>query len=348
MSVKSLLLILSVIIVYGTLSACQLGVDRGDGDSITIFSERHYEADRMIYEKFEAETGIKVNLVRDSADPLLVRLENEGEATIADLLVIADAGGLVRAKERDLLQPIDSPFLESVVPEHLRDTDNYWFGLTKRARVIVYHPDRVDVSELSTYEALTEPYWRGRVVTRQASNIYNQSLMAALLEAIGEEAASDFAEGLVANFAETPSGNDRAQANKVLQGIADVAIMNTYYFGIMLNSGEDWQVQAANELEIFFPNQETTGTHINASAIGVTKHAKNPEAAQQFIEFLLSEEIQEFIINNTFEYPINPSVELPELLKSWGQFNEMTVNLEALGKNNNRAKEIMDQVGWDN
>ncbi len=344
---RKVFLLLSVMTVGMVLSACQLGINRSD-NAITVFSERHYEADRALYDLFEERTGIQVNLVRDGADPLLTRLENEGEDTIADVLVIADAGGLVRAKDRGLLQTMDSPFLEDTVPEHLRDADNYWVGLTKRARVIVYHPDRVHESELSTYEALAEEEWSGRVVTRQASNIYNQSLMAALIEAIGDEQAYQFAQGLVSNFAESPSGNDRAQASKVLQGTADVAIMNTYYFGIMLNSGEDWQIEAANTLAIFFPNQETTGTHINASAIGVTKHAPNPEAAQAFIEFLLSEEAQSYITNNTYEYPINPNVELPALLQSWGNFKEMQINIEALGKYNNRAKEIMDQVGWDN
>ncbi len=344
---KNLFLSLSVLAVIMVLGACQLGINRSE-NAITVFSERHYEADRELYEMFEQKTGIQVNLVRGETDPLLSRLENEGEDTIADILIMSDAGGLHRAKERGLLQAIESPFLMEVVPEYLRDEDNYWFGMTKRARVIVYHPDRVDVSELSTYQALTEPAWEGRVVTRQASNIYNQSLMAAMIEVLGDAEAYDFAEALVNNFAESPSGNDRAQANKVLQGIADVAIMNTYYFGIMLNSGEDWQIQAANTLRIFFPNQDTTGTHINASAIGVTKHAPNPEAAQEFIEFLLSEEAQSHITNNTFEYPVNQNVELPDLLVSWGSFKEMNINLKALGIHNNRAKEIMDQVGWDN
>ncbi len=348
---KKLILMLSVSSMIVLLAACQFGNPSG-GESITVFSERHYESDYALYESFTDQTGIRVNIVRDGADPLLSRLENEGEDTIADVLVIADAGGLERAKERGLLRPIDSEFLIETVPENLRDPENHWFGMTMRARVFVYHPDRVDSSELSTYEALTEPAWHGRVITRSSENIYNQTLMASFIEILGEEAARDFAEGLVHNFAvrpdgtSTPRGNDRAQAISVLAGEADLAIMNTYYIGVMLNSGDSTQIEAARTLSVFFPNQDTTGTHVNASAVGVVKHSSNVEAATQFVEFLLSEEAQRHFTTTNFEYPVNPNVEWADLLKGWGTFNAQDVHLSVLGKYNRRAKEIMDEAGW--
>ncbi len=350
MKAKSILVMLSATIVWFTLSACQLGVNDANQDpnqqSITIFSERHYDTDRVLYDLFEAETGIQVNLVRDGADPLLSRLENEGEDTIADVLLVADAGSLERAKNRDLLLAIESPFLNEHVPQNYRDIDGYWYGVSARARVLVYHPERVDVNALSTYEALIEPAWEGRVVTRSSTNIYNQSLMASFIEVMGDQGARDFASGLVANFAKSPSGNDRAQALSVLSGEADVAIMNTYYIGVMLNSGDATQIEAAASLKLFFPNQGTTGTHVNASAAGVVKHSSNPELATQFIEFLLSETAQRHFTTNNFEYPVNPNVEWDSLLLSWGTFVPQDINLAVLGENNNRAKEIMDQVGW--
>ncbi len=348
---KSLLLLLSVTTLIGILAACQFGNPSG-GDSITVFSERHYDSDHVLYDRFTDQTGIRVNIVHHSADPLLNRLENEGEDTIADVLIIADAGGLERAKNRHLLRPIESAFLTDVVPENLRDPDNHWFGMTMRARVFVYHPERVGASELSTYEALTEPAWHGRVITRSSENIYNQSLMASLIEIAGEAHARDFAEGLVNNFAvrldgtTTPRGNDRAQAISVLAGEADLAIMNTYYIGVMLNSGDATQIEAAQTLEVFFPNQATTGTHVNASAVGVVKHTSNVEAATQFVEFLLSEEAQRHFTTSNYEYPVNPNVEWADLLNEWGAFNAQDMNLSALGKHNRRAKEIMDEAGW--
>ncbi len=332
-------------LVVFSASACTLGVD-SDGESITIYSERHYDTDQILFDRFEDQTGITVNVIDGDADPLINRLENEGEDTSADVLLIADAGRLHRAKDKNLLQSVESETLSNNIPSNYRDSDNYWFGLTKRARVLVYHPDRVDESALSTYEALTEPEFEGRVVTRTSANIYNQSLMASFIEIMGQDDAKAWAEGLVNNFARQPAGNDRDQAKYVVEGNADIAIMNTYYIGRMMNSSDAFEQEVADTVEVFFPNQETTGTHVNVSAAGVTRYSSNPEAATQFIEFLSNEESQSSFANANYEFPVNEHVEPHDLLKSWGDFKAQAINLSVLGENSQRAATIMDEVDW--
>lgn len=343
---KKFIIMVSLSALLFALTGCMLGTNQSE-QSITIFSERHYDTDQILFDLFEAETGIAVNVIDGGADQLINRLENEGEDTSADVLIIADAGRLHRAKSRDLLQSVESDTLFSNIPENYRDIDNYWFGLTKRARVLVYHPERVNAEALSTYEALTAPEFEGRIVTRTSTNIYNQSLMASFIEIMGEEAARDFARGLVANFARTPSGNDRDQAKAVVQGIADIAIMNTYYIGRMMHSSDPFEREVADTVEVFFPNQDTTGTHINVSAAGVTKHASNVEGAIQFIEFLSSEEAQSSFANANFEYPVNEAVEPHALLQSWGDFKPQAINLSVLGEHATKATIIMDEEGWE-
>ncbi len=343
---RKIWLFLSVSTIVFMLSACTLGTS-SDANSITVFSERHYDTDQVLYDQFEAETGIKVNVIDGDADPLINRLENEGEDTQADVLIIADAGRLHRAKEKGVLHSISSDILNDNIPENYRDPDNYWYGLTMRARVLVYDPARIDESELSTYEALTDPKFEGEVVTRSSANIYNQSLMASFIEIMGEQDAKTFASGLVNNFARRPSGNDRDQAKYVVEGGASVAIMNTYYIGRMMYSSDSFEQDVANTVEVFFPNQDTTGTHVNVSAAGVTKHAPNKEAAIQFIEFLSSEEAQSNFANANYEYPVNPNVEAHDLLQSWGEFKPQAINLSVLGEHSYQATVIMDEVGWE-
>jgi len=343
---RKLLLGLSLFTVITTLSACMLGVN-DDELSVTVYSERHYDTDQALYDAFYEETNIKVNIVSAGADELINRLDSEGEDTQADLLMIADAGRLYRAKDLELLQTVESDELNANIPQNYRDVDGMWYGLTKRARILVYHPERVEVDELSTYEALTEEAFNNRVVTRTSGNIYNQSLMASFVAIMGEEGARDFASGLVNNFARTPQGNDRDQAKAVMEGIADVAIMNTYYMGRMLNSTDPYEREVAETLRVFFPNQETTGTHVNISAAGVTRHAKNKDAAVQLLEFLSSEQAQESFANANYEYPVNEAVALNPLLESWGDFKAQDIQLNALGEYAYQAAIIMDEEGWE-
>lgn len=313
---------------------------------VNLYTSRHYDTDQELYDTFTEKTGIKVNIIKGEEDELMERLAREGEATEGDLFITADAGRLHWAKEKDLLQSVESDTLALNIPENLRDKDNKWFGLTMRGRVIVYAKDRVNPSELSTYEDLTDSKWKGKVLVRSSESVYNQSLLASFIELNGEEKAKEWAQGIVENFPRDPQGGDRDQAKAIAAGEGDVAIMNTYYLGKMLNSTDAEEVKVAEQLGVFFPNQETTGTHINVSGIGLTKHAKNKENAIKLMEFLSSAEAQGQYAEANFEYPVNPEVNPSELLKSWGDFKAQDINLTVLGENNSAAVKIFNEVGW--
>ncbi|MBH0157944.1 Fe(3+) ABC transporter substrate-binding protein [Fictibacillus sp. 5RED26] len=315
-------------------------------EEVNLYTSRHYEVDDKIFADFTKETGIKVNLIKGKEDELIERLTREGKATKGDLFFTSDAGRLHWAKDKDLLQSVESETLNKNIPDNLSDKDNQWFGLTKRARVIVYDQKKVDKSELSTYEALTEDKWKGKVLIRSSENIYNQSLVSSFISLNGKDEAKKWAEGIVNNMARDPQGGDKDQAKGIAAGEGDVAIMNSYYFGQMLNSEDPEEVKVAKQLSVFFPNQETTGTHINISGIGVTKHAKNKENAIELMEYLSSPKVQEVFAEANYEYPVNKEVEPSELLKSWGPFKEQDLNLSELGENNADAVKIMNEVSW--
>lgn len=317
-----------------------------NGKVINLYTDRHYESDEKLYEEFTKDTGIKVNVVKGNSDELIERLDREGTDTQADLFITADAGRLYRAKEKGLLQAVTSETLSKNIPENLRDKDNNWFGLTMRARVLVYNKDKVNPEELSTYEDLTDSKWKGKVLVRSSSAIYNQSLIASFIAINGEEAARQWTKGIVSNMARGPKGNDRDQAKAVVAGEGDVAIMNTYYIGLMSKSSDPEEVKVAQKVGVFFPNNNTTGTHVNVSGVGLTRNAKNKENAVKFMEFLTSEKAQKQFAEANFEYPANPKVEAVELLKSWGDFNRQTIDLSKLGEYNKKAQEIMNEVGW--
>lgn len=313
---------------------------------VNVFSERHYETDKQLFEVFTKETGIKVNVIEGKADELIERMATEGMDSQADLFITADVGRLHRAKEKGLLQPTSSDIIVKNVPENLRDKDNQWYGLTVRARVLVYNKDKVTPAQLSTYEDLVEPKWKGKIVVRSSSNIYNQSLLASFIAINGEEQAKAWAQGIVANMARAPKGNDRDQAKAVVAGEAEVSIMNTYYLGQMANSADPEEVKVAQKIGVFFPNRDTTGTHINVSGAGITKASKNKENAIKLVEFLTSVKAQNDYATANYEYPVNKAVEASEFVKSWGDFKPQNINLTLLGENNKKAVEIFDQVGW--
>jgi len=349
---KLLLTFLTVAFSIVLLVGCTTKQESTEGNEsneekvVNVYTSRHYDADKELYELFTEETGIKVNVVEGKGDELIERLDREGEDTEADVLIVADAARLHRAKSQELLQSIESEVLNKNIPENLRDKDNEWYGLTKRGRVIVYSKDRVKPSELSTYEDLTNPKWNGKILVRSSSNTYNQSLLASFIEINGEEKAKEWAKGLVDNMAREPKGNDRDQAKAVVAGEGDIAIMNTYYLGKLLNSSDPEEVKVGEQVRVFFPNQEATGTHINVSGGGVTKNANNKENAVKFIEFLSNEKAQSIFANANYEYPANPNVEPSELLKSWGEFKDQNISLNKLGENNKRAVEIFNEIGW--
>ena len=314
---------------------------------ITLYTHRHYDTDKAIFEKFSQETGIKVNVVKANADELIQKMESEGDQSPADVLITVDAGRLVRAKNKGLLQAVESEVLQQAIPAHLRDSENHWFGLTKRARIIAYDKNKVKPEELSTYEALTDPEWKGKILIRSSGNIYNQSLLASIIANNGRDEAKLWAAGLVRNLARVPKGNDRDQVKAILAGEGELAIINTYYLGKLLNSEDSTEVEAGNAVSIFFPDQEGRGTHINVSGIGVAKYAPNRESAVRFIEYLVSKEVQETFAEANYEYPVNPEAAPSALLDSWGAFKEDALPLSRLGEMNKEAVVIFDEVSWD-
>ena len=317
-----------------------------DDQEVNLYSARKEQLIKPLLDKFTQQTNIKVNLVTGSADALLKRLSVEGRNSPADVLITTDAGRLHRAKSVEVLQPVTSDILNKAVPEHLRDPESYWFGLSVRARPIFYVKGKVDPSELSTYEALDDEKWAGRVCIRSSGNIYNQSLVASLIAADGIEKTESWAKAFVSNFAQPPKGGDRDQIKAAAAGICDIAIANTYYYGGMLTSGDQDQIDAANKLAIFWPNQEGRGTHVNVSGIAMTKAAKHVDAATKLMEFLVNADSQAWYAEVNSEYPVLEGAELGELMKQWGEFNADQLNLSVLGENNADAVKLMDRAGW--
>ena len=313
---------------------------------VNVYSHRHYDSDKVLFKKFEERTGIKVNVVTAKAEELVSKLAIEGENTPADILITADIGNLYEAKEKKLLQPINSKILEENIPSHLKDDKAEWFGLTKRARVFVYNPAKIKESDLSDYLSLTDAKFKGKVITRSSSNSYNKSLLASIIANHGEEKALEFTKGLVTNFAYEPKGSDRDQIRAVAAGDADIAIVNTYYLGVMLNGKDQKDIDIANSVKIFFPAQKTSGTHMNISGAGVTSYAKNKENAVKLIEFLSSSEAQSIFAEGNHEYPVNPKVKASGTVVAWGTFKEDNIALNEIGKNTKKAVEIATQGNW--
>ena len=346
MSKYSILFLFTVLFMFSCKNSNEK-TEQVQKQEITLYTHRHYESDKVVFEKFEQETGIKINVVKASADELIQKLESEGKQSPADLLLTVDAGRLVRAKNKGLLQSVDSKVLISTIPSYLRDQENKWFGLTKRARIIAYSKERVKPEELTTYEALTESKWEKKILIRSSSNIYNQSLLASIIANNGKTEAKTWAEGIVKNFARVPKGNDRDQIKAILAAEGDLAIVNTYYIGKLLNSKDLVEVNAANAVGLFFPNQDDRGTHINISGIGLTKHAPNKANAIKFMEYLVSKEVQEIFAEANYEYPVNASANTSTLLSSWGSFKEDNLSLTKLGELNKAAVITFDEVAWD-
>lgn len=314
---------------------------------INVYSYRKEDLILPMLIEFENETGIKVNLVTGKADALLQRLESEGERSPADILITADAGRLYRAKASGLLQAVHSDILISRIPQHLRDSESQWFGLSKRSRVIFYNKANVTADELSSYEDLADEKWKGKICIRSSNNIYNQSLMASMIAHHGEEQAKAWALGVVNNMARSPKGNDRDQMKGAAIGVCDIAIANTYYYGKWLASDKQIDKENSEKIAVFYPNANGRGAHINISGVGVTKHAKNKEGAIKLIEFLTSDKAQQFYASSNYEYPVVTSTPVSDLVKSWGYpFKEDNLSLEALGENNPLAIKLFDQVGW--
>jgi len=313
---------------------------------VNVYSHRHYDADRDVYDRFTEETGIAVNVVQAGADELIERLLAEGSSSEADLLITVDAGRLYRAREAGVLQSVETPTLLANVPEHLRDPEGAWYGITKRARVVAYDRSRSDAETIERYTDLARPEFAGRVAVRSSGNIYNISLMAAMIHEHGAERAEEWAKAMTRSFAREPEGNDRDQMKAVVAGVADYAIVNTYYVGLLLTSDDPGEVTVGERIGIAFPRLGDGGTHVNVSGAGVTAHAPHREEAIALLEYLTSREAQSYLAGANYEYPVHPDVEPSGIVASWGDLEEADTPLEVLGALGDEATRIFDRVGW--
>ena len=321
----------------------------GFAAEVNVFSARHYDSDIQLYKKFTAKTGIKVNVVSGKDKALQKRITEEGTDSKADIYITADAGRLGAFDSKGMFQNSMTTAIKASVPKNFRATN--WTGIAKRARIMYYSPERVDANELNgmTYEGLADPKWKGRVVIRQSNNIYNQSLVASLVKNNGKKSTCEWSKGVVANMARDSKGNDRAQILAVAAGEADLAVANTYYLALMLSGKKGAEQQAAAKKVLpFFPNQGDRGTHKNISGGGVLKNSPNPENAKKLLEFLLTKEAQEHIVNNTFEYPMIDGVEPHDLVKKMGLGFKQDLNTKVVnyGKNQATALECMLGAKW--
>ena len=334
------------LVVVVLLSSCMPNTNKSK--EINIYSQRHYDSDKMQYKKFEEKTGIKVNVTKAGADELIQRLKNEGDNSQADLFITVDVGKLWQASDMGLFQKFnDQKVFDNIDPQFL-DKNGYWVPVTYRSRVVVYSNERVKKEDLSTYEDLANEKWRGRLLVRSSSNAYNQALMSSLVANLGPEAVTSWSEAVVKNFARDPKGSDRDQVKAIAAGQGDIAIVNSYYIGLLLASEKEEEINAGKAVSVFFPNQGDgeRGAHINVSGIALAKNAPNKENAIELIKYLTSVEGQETYVNNSYEYSVNPNVKPDEIVQAWGEFKKDPVDLNMLGVKRDEAIRIFDKTGW--
>jgi iron(III) transport system substrate-binding protein len=313
---------------------------------VNVYSARHYSSDKAIWEAFTRRTGIRVNIVEAEHDQLVQRLKSEGAGSPADVLITVDAGRLAHAVEAGLLQRARIPALDAIVPKHLRHPDGFWYGVAMRARVLVYHKDRIAPSQIPTYESLADPRLKGRLVTRSGTNIYNLSLVGSMIAANGVDATRDWARGVVANLARPPQGGDTDQIKAVAAGVGDVAISNSYYLARLASSMKPEDRAVTQRLGVVFPNQGDRGTHVNVSGAALVKTAPNRENGLRLIAFLLEPEAQRLLADGSMEYPANPKVAPHPVLGALGAFRQDEINADAYAKNSAIASRLMDETGW--
>ena len=314
---------------------------------INIYSHRQPFLINPFLELFTEETGIKTNVVY-SKKGLAQRLKAEGENSPADVILTVDIGRLYVYDDLDLLAPLDSKKLINNIPDYLRSPDNTWFGLSKRARVIVVHDSKVVDGEITRIEDLAQPQWKGKICSRPGSHVYNRGIMASVLAALGEKEAENWAKRMVANFAKRPQGNDRAQVKAIHEGECEVALINNYYFGKLKFSEDPEQRKWSGSVRLVFPNQADgdRGAHVNISGGGVAKFSKNKAEGQKLLEFLTSAKAQKLYGKINFEYPVNPQIKPGDELLSWGSFREDTLPIIKIAEFAPEAQKIIDRVGW--
>ncbi|WP_018918868.1 Fe(3+) ABC transporter substrate-binding protein [Vreelandella zhanjiangensis] len=315
-------------------------------DAVNIYSARHYDSDEILYKAFTDETGIEVNVLEGDSDQLMERMQREGIASPADVMLTVDAGRLWRAEQDGLFQSVDSEVLNERLPESMRQPDGLWFGFSQRARVIFYNRENFDPSQIESYEDLADSQFEGKLCIRSSNNIYNQSLLASMIEHHGEEGAQEWAQGVVNNLARNPEGGDTDQILGVASGECDLAVANHYYYVRMLHSDTESDREAARKVGVIFPNQNDRGTHVNVGGAGLVANAQNPENGIKFLEFLSSDGAQEILAERNYEFPAVAGIKKDPVLESWGDFKKDELNINVLGENNPEAIRIFDRVGW--
>ena len=314
---------------------------------LNLYSSRHYQTDEALYTNFTKQTGIKINRIEGGEDPLIERIRNEGERSPADVLITVDAGRLWRAEQMGLFQPVKSPLLESRIPANLREPSGLWYGFSTRARVIAYNKAAVKRGEIQNYEDLADAKWKGRVCMRSSTNVYNLSLLGAMIDHLGEAKAEQWARGVRTNLAVEPKGGDTDQLKAVATGQCDVTISNQYYYARLLRSSNPEERVIGEKLAVVFPNQKTWGTHVNISGAGVLKHAPNREAAVKFLEYLASDDAQRYFADGNNEWPAVANVKVHNtVLKNLGEFKRDQINVAVLGKNQPSSQKLYDRVAW--
>jgi iron(III) transport system substrate-binding protein len=311
-----------------------------NSDELAIYSARNEQLIKPVFDRYTAETGVPVRFVTDDAGPLIERLAAEGVNSPADILLTVDAGELWHAADRGLLQPVESTVLAANIPDTLRDPGNRWFGLSVRARTIVYSTERVKPEDLSTYEALADPRWRGKLCLRTSKKVYNQSLVAMLIAQHGEQESERVVRGWVENLATDVFSNDTLLMEAIAAGQCDVGIVNTYYYGRLLRD------EPSIPVKLFWADQHGSGVHVNVSGAGITAHAPHRAAAQKFLEWLSQPESQAMFAGLNLEYPANPAVKADPIVLAWGEFKANPLNVAKAGELQAAAVKLMDRAGY--
>ncbi len=342
----SRLIALAAAAVLASCSGQESEAPEAGSNEVNLYSARHYDTDLALYDKFTAETGIKINRIEGNADELVARMRAEGANSPADLFVTADAGALWRAQEAGLFQPVSSTALTEAVPANLREPDGNWYGFSRRARVVAYDPAKVQLSEIDDYAKLATPRFRGKICVRSSDSVYNLSLVGALIEAWGAERAGEWVRGVVANMARQPEGGDRDQIRAVAAGVCEVAITNSYYY-IRMASGDDAADKAVtDEVKLAFPSLGGQGAHVNISGAGVARNAPNKANAIKLLEFFASADTQRYIAANNNEFPASPSVAAPAPVDAYANFTANPMSVAAFARRQPEAQSLMSEAGW--
>ena len=323
------------------------GAASAQDNVLNLYSSRHYQTDEALYANFTKLTGIKINRIEAGEDALIERVKNEGERSPADVLITVDAGRLWRAEQLGFFQPVKSALLDQRIPASLREPNGLWYGFSMRARLIAYHKDKVKPAEVASYESLADPKWQGRVCMRSSTNVYNLSLMGAMIDHLGAAKAEAWARAVRANLARDPKGGDTDQLKGVAAGECDVTVTNQYYYARLARSEKADERQVADKVGVVFPNQASWGTHVNISGAGMLKNAPHRVAAVKFLEYLASDEAQRYFADGNNEWPVVAGVRTDNpVLSAFGEFKRDAINVAVLGRNQPDSQKIYDRVAW--